>query len=126
MKASPARPTFSRKVSRTPIKFVQSPPDNERPFPVLEDVAHGATPLSGTQPAYHPRLTVHVDGPPSPLPVPEQSSGAPPNRHPGVPPLFVSDTAPPASLAANQPGGSIPRYTDCEGDRTGTVAGGEP
>ena len=83
-------------------------------------------PFAGTQPAYHPRLTVHVDGPPSPLPVPEQSSGAPPNRHPGVPPLFVSDTAPPASLAANQPGGSIPRYTDCEGDRTGTVAGGEP
>lgn len=101
-------------------------PDDERPFPVLEDVAHGATPLAGTQPAYHPRLTVHVDRPPSPLPVHEQSSGAPTERYPGVPPLFASATAPPASLAANQPGESVPRYTDREGDHTGRVAGGEP
>ena len=44
---------------------------------------------------------------------------------PGHPAPVRSDTAPPASLAANQPGGSVPRYTDREGD-TGRGAGGEP
>ena len=93
--------------------------------PVLEDVAHSATPTPAPSRTTIPAFLCPSTAPVSPAgsrTIQRSVYTAPPGR----PAPVSSDTAPPASLAANQPGGSIPRYTDCEGDRTGTVTGGEP